>query len=208
MTYGTTGDSNGILLSRLQASKPQLFDDMTELFEFCTKGNLTLRAVGLDMISRFKYNSGVTYENPDLNNMVKESNTFQNFVRKFGNLLKLKLQNTNGDINAITPIEINALDRPKFNGLSNLIRGFLILINDTEYTTVDLLNYQINPATQEWTADIRVTILDHFGLDRNDAKKYQGMHRGFASWWVLQHKKGHRPFETKIVVERRIYGSL
>lgn len=77
-----------------------------------------------------------------------------------------------------------------------------------EYTELQLLNYQINPTTQEWIVDVRFIIKDHFGLDKNDALKYQGKHRGFASWWALQHKRAHRPFETRITVERRLYGSL
>jgi hypothetical protein len=206
MKYGTDGNGSGILTSRLQASSPELFADMIRLFTICTSLSPTLRTVGLDMIDRFKYSSGVTYENASLNGEVGESATFKNFVRKFGSELKIKLKTSGGDINAITPFNLDY--RPIFNGLYNKFAGFQILINDTEYTEIKILNYKIDPATQAWIADLEVTITDHFGLDKNDALVYQGKHRGFASWWVLQHKKGHRPFETKITVRRRIYGSL
>jgi hypothetical protein len=35
-------------------------------------------------------------------------------------------------------------------------------------------------------------------LDKNDALTYQNYHAGFAAWWILQHCRGYKPFETKI----------
>jgi hypothetical protein len=57
-----------------------------------------------------------------------------------------------------------------------------------------------------WTADIEVTIYDNFGLDKHDALTYQGNHDGFAAWWLLQHTRGHKPFQTKFVIKSRING--
>ena len=92
--------------------------------------------------------------------------------------------------------------------MRNKLTGLQILINDTEQTQIKLLNFQIDPATQIWVADIEVTIYDHFGLDKHDALVYQGNHRAFAAWWILQHKRNYKPFTTKIVVKNRLYGGL
>jgi hypothetical protein len=61
-----------------------------------------------------------------------------------------------------------------------------------------LTNFSINTTTHKWTADLNITIKDHFGLDKNDALTYQNYHAGFAAWWILQHCRGYKPFETKI----------
>lgn len=53
-------------------------------------------------------------------------------------------------------------------------------------------------------AFVEVIIHDHFGLDKNDALSYQGNHNGFASWWVLQHLRNYKPFETLIKVRKQL----
>jgi hypothetical protein len=53
-------------------------------------------------------------------------------------------------------------------------------------------------ANNEFTASLSVTIHGHFGLDKHDALKYQYKSLGFAAWWLLQHTRGYKPFETII----------
>jgi hypothetical protein len=55
-----------------------------------------------------------------------------------------------------------------------------------------------------WSADITITIHDHFGLDKNDALTYQQYHQGFPSWWLLQHTRDYIPFETIVIVRKKI----
>ena len=81
-----------------------------------------------------------------------------------------------------------------------------ILINDTEYTEIQLDDFSINPTTGQWYADVTVTIFDHFGLDKFDALTYQDNHSGFADWWLLHHTRGFVPFQTKIIIRKRIIG--
>ncbi|WP_376717536.1 DUF3289 family protein [Mucilaginibacter terrae] len=57
-----------------------------------------------------------------------------------------------------------------------------------------------------WSATLDITIHDHFGLDKIDALTYQKYHYGFADWWILQHKRDYRPFETVIHVKKLITG--
>jgi hypothetical protein len=70
--------------------------------------------------------------------------------------------------------------------------------------------------TKEWSMDIFVEILDHFGLDRNDVLTYQTLKplgvpfrvAGFPAWWDLQHQRSYVPFKTKIRFEQNIKGGL
>lgn len=98
-------------------------------------------------------------------------------------------------------------DRPTFGGNYNLFRGLMILINDTEYSEIQLDRFYISP-TGLWNADVTVTIMDHFGLDRHDARKYQYDHTGFADWWLLQHDRGYVPYQTKVTVRMNISQQL
>ncbi|WP_246029430.1 DUF3289 family protein [Pedobacter nototheniae] len=34
--------------------------------------------------------------------------------------------------------------------------------------------------------EVEVTIMDHFGLDKNDVVGNQHIHDGFPAWWILQ----------------------
>jgi hypothetical protein len=81
------------------------------------------------------------------------------------------------------------------------------LINDTEYTEIQLDKFQLYPSG-EWAAEVTVFINDHFGLDKNDAVTYHPYHKGFADWWLLQHTRGYVPFKTQIVIRKRIIGHL
>jgi len=60
-------------------------------------------------------------------------------------------------------------------------------------------------------AIIIVEILDHFGLDLKDIEMKKDDFRydvGFASWWILQHRKGYKPFITQVNVRYKISGAL
>lgn len=78
-----------------------------------------------------------------------------------------------------------------------------ILINDTEYTEIQLDDFHI-----DWDgkriAIVSVAIHDHFGLDKEDVLSYQYSQVGFAAWWILQHKRAYVPFETIIHARKQI----
>lgn len=202
MTWGTNGNASRIVPSVLTWSDSQLFDKMTSLFH--TFSILNLETVSDDFIARFQNKTGGSYEHPMLNNEVKYSATFINFAKKFGALLNSELRAKSGVIANVSPFQV---ERPVFGGTTNLATGLQILIHDTEYSEIKLLNYNIN-SLNEWYADIEVTIHDHFGVDENDAVTYQRKFLGFAAWWVLQHKRAYKPFETIIKVKTRINGKL
>lgn len=178
---------------------------MQSLFHFCTIFDGDLRTVGDEMIQKFNSNTGGTYSNPILANKVSSNGKFIDFVKRFGEDLNNRLRANNGNINSVANFQ--TATRPIFNGGFNKFNGLQILLNDTEFTEIQLDNYSID-ASGNWNAEETFTIHDHFGLDKNDALKYQGYHEGFASWWLLQHTRNYTPFETIVTVRKRISSQL
>jgi hypothetical protein len=196
MQSGTNGDVAGILSNMPNFTSQQLFNEMEDLFHKTSVG--VLETVGDQMIARFRNNMGGSYYNADLSQKVFESSSFKNFIIKFGIRLHAALSRANWNINNVDTIVMPQSQRPAFNGLYNKINGLQILINDTEETIIELTGFSINAATHKWTAKLNITIKDHFGLDKEDALEYQNSHAGFAAWWLLQHTRGHKPFETVV----------
>ena len=203
MQHGTNGDPSGIFPSDLLTTTDNgLFLWMKDLFHSCTIFDNDLKNVGDDMIQKFHNNTGGTYSNSTLNSKVSQSSTLINFLKIFGEQLNTNLQITGGNINNVSLINLGAI-RPIFNGLHNKFHGLQILINDTEFTDIQLDNFTID-ASGNWSADVTVTIHDHFGLDKQDALTYEDWHQGFPSWWLLQHTRDYVPFETIITVRKKI----
>ena len=196
MQHGTNCDASGILSNMPNFTDAQLFAEVEDLFHKTSTG--ALETVGDIMIDRFRNNFGGQFTNATLSQAVFDNSKFQNFIVKFGKELHMALAANNWDINQVPPITMPQADRPAFNGLHNKFHGLQILINDTEETIIELKDFSINAITHKWTADLNITIKDHFGLDKNDALTYQNSHAGFAAWWILQHCRGYKPFETKI----------
>jgi hypothetical protein len=207
MQHGSFGDPTGIKpAALLRLSDAQLFQKMNNLFQSCTVFDNDLSMVGDAMIQKFQNKTGGQYINNNLNFKVSQSNALINFAKQFGLLLNKRLQSTGGDINQVALIEMGNV-RPIFNGLYNKFNGLQILINDTEYTDIQLDNFEID-GFGNWSADITITIHDHFGLDRNDALNYQQFHEGFPSWWLLQHTRDYIPFETIVIVRKKISSTI
>ncbi|WP_295650172.1 DUF3289 family protein [uncultured Mucilaginibacter sp.] len=204
MTYGTNGDTQGIDLTDNNASDDQLFQKMTSLLHLFTVFDNGLQVVGDKMTQKFRDKTGNQFEDPILNQRVNQSAALINFVKEFGATLNTLLGNNGGNINSVGTIVLT--NRPKFDGLYNKFHGLQILINDTEYTEIQLDSFTISGAS--WSANVTITIHDHFGLDKNDATTYQSYHRGFADWWLLQHVRGYVPFETIVHVKKIISGQL
>ena len=196
MQYGNNCDASGILSNMPNFTDAQLFAEVEDLFHKTSTG--ALETVGDVMIDRFRNSIGGQFTNATLSQAVFDNSKFQNFIVKFGDKLHLALAANNWDINQVPQITMPQGVRPAFNGLHNKFHGLQILINDTEETIIELTNFSINATTHKWTADLNITIKDHFGLDKNDALTYQNYHAGFAAWWILQHCRGYKPFETKI----------
>ncbi len=200
MTYGTNGDITGINTSEIKLSDNALFNAMTSLFHKCTILDQSgLKIVGDNMMAKFRAKNGGQFSDPVLNGRVALSAQYQNFIQKFGGALNTSLHDVNGDITKIGKLTV---DRPTFNGTYNKFHGLQILIDDTEYTEIQITNYT-HLTDGHWSATIDITIYDDFGLDRNDVLTYQtvlGINTGFADWWLLQHTRGYVPFTTVVHV--------
>ena len=196
MDWGYDGDASGILSNMPNFTDQELFDEVEDLFHKTSTG--ILETVGDEMISRFRNKLGGNYSNINLSQKVFENSKFKEYILKFGVKLNIALENANWNIDDVDEISIPLSDRPIFNGLHNKFNGLQILINDTEETIIELTGFSLNATTHKWTANLNIIIKDHFGLDKNDALTYQNKHAGFAAWWILQHSRGYRPFETQI----------
>lgn len=205
MTWGTNGNTAGIRSSIISQTNAELFAHMDRLFEICSINDSEMQAVSADFINVFRNNTGGKFSHSTLNRKVQESSSYKNYIKGFGKQLLTKLQAVNGDINSVAQFNLN--NRPVFSGLKNKFNGLQILINDTEQTDIKIDNYNID-ANGEFTVSLSVTIHDHFGLDKHDALTYQYKNLGFPAWWLLQHTRGYKPFETIINIKTRLHGHL
>lgn len=214
MTFGTNGDPSGIIYrlggpSNYNLYTDQvLFDDMISLFHTCTFFDPDLENVGDIFINKFRnHQVPVTQQNlplqhTTLNQKVGSSNRFRNFLLQFGNALRDSLIASGGSIDNVNFRDLNY--RPVFNTLYDKFHGLQILLNDTESAEIELRDFTIDLVTGKWTADVRVIIRDHFGLDKNDAVRFQDYSNGFPAWWLLQHVRGYIPFETIVELNFRL----
>lgn len=203
ISYGLNGDVSGINPNRINKPSNILFTGLSFLTAECTFFDSDLSDVGSLMIERFRINTNNTFnfENQTLNKKVGESSAFKNFLKKFGADFKQKLTQNSSNIDQVSIIDMGA-NRPVFNGMYNKFHGLQILINDTEYTEIELNDFRNNNGLIE--VDLTVTIYDHYGLDKHDALTYQSVNVGFADWWLLQHTRGYVPFITKVVVKKTL----
>ncbi len=204
LTYGTNGNTNGVMPSIFQYSDAQLFNKMRVLFNLTTILDADMAVAAHDFIHAFNQSNVNTFGHINLSRKVQASSVYKNWVKRFTSLLNTNLQQVNGDINNVQSITIN--NRLKFDELLHRYNGLQILINDTESNKITLEDYSKNG--NHWSAIINVEIVDHFGLDKHDVILYQYKHEGFAAWWTLQHVRGYKPFRTVINLKQRIEGDL
>lgn len=98
--------------------------------------------------------------------------------------------------------------QPRFNrGQDVFLGGLTIAVNDTAAYEVEVLSYSMTSA-QDFSACIRITLYDHFGLDRPDLEKIYVDLAGFRAWFILQHIRGYRPFITVMENDFDINGKI
>ncbi len=218
MTYGYNGNITGVREDVLSQNNKTLFTLMKVLFIGTTISDLTgLGFVAKDFIDKFSMNGSIIipYEHPTLNQKVAVRTRYINFIKSFGKDLEERLSFAQGDISLVQKIEYFKGDNqkhPVFNTLFDRINGLQILINDTEFTMIyeEPNSYIYNPQTKDWSINVIIKIIDHFGLDFNDVIRYQfeDFGAGFAGWYILQHKRNYVPFLTRIVTRCTLSGRL
>lgn len=204
LEYGTSASTAFISpQDLLKYDDNTLFNYMTDLFKKTTVFDVQNYALGVDFIARFRNRAGGIYSNSILNDKVEKTNVYKSLIQDFGKSLSGILSQTNGVLNPILDLTVS---RPQFSTPYHKVHGLQILINDTEKADIFINGFNINPNVRFFYATGRVEILDHFGLDRNDASSYQGYHWGFPSWYLLQHTRNYVPFKTKISINFSIAG--
>jgi hypothetical protein len=208
LTFGTNHDATGVKGNFLTKSDPDLYTDMASVLRKGTVFDSEAQQVAIRFLDIFYLTNNSNqnvYSDPILNLKVSENGKFIDFMKRFGDIFRSELQLKNGDVDAMSNIDLQ--NRPIFDGAYNMSHGLTILLNDTEQTKINLVKFTLSP-NGSWVADFEVVITDHFGLDRNDVLSKQHISDGFPAWWVLQHRRGKVPFITKVTVKKRLTGNI
>jgi hypothetical protein len=205
----------------IDANKPDSYYEsrMRELFGVFTVLDSEMADIGTAFIDKFLAQKGPyrEYANTALNEKISNHPALINYTKSFAKSLNEKLKLTGGDINQIGQFEIDNDFRVKFNTFFDRVKGYQILINDTEQCDVQLLSYSYNPNNNKWLAEVYIEIQDNFGLDTEDVLKFQTLKlwgwpvlviEGFPSWWYLQHNRNYSPLKTIIRIKASIIGDL
>ena len=193
------------LLNRglLNAPDSILFENFKNLLDYFS--NTEYRSITDKYYQKFRNNEGGEYADVDISERIlteiETRNKFKLFAENFNDLIS-----KTGGAPRFLNEELDPSLRFKYQKSQGYAhKGPTILINDTEQTSYYLQSYAINNSTKVWTAYFYVEVLDHFGLGLDDLLKFQdadyhllGIGKGFASWWLLQHTRGYRPFRTKL----------
>lgn len=215
----------------------EIFRNMASVFSIT---NAALRENIIKMIHKFRSNSGGVYENSVLTSAVEQHPSTKRFCKQLEEYMCYQLNEHKGDVGMLEDkqvywkIEGNTEETKKRRGTGehrkkfsltpqydggvksgekrkNLFDGIGIALGDIWATEISILDYQLhNDGSYKLT--YQVTLLDHFGLNKEDLKWYFSLHsdigNGFVSWFLLQHFHGYKPFITRIVFKRLYRGKI
>ncbi len=149
------------------------------------------------------------------NLMVKTVETkFQANIDMLKNISPNILIGSLKNFNLINLTKVN----PNFNRKEDLFNGLTILIHNFNSAKAELSHFYYCPTTNKYTAWIKYTLDDEYGLDPNDVvtrfwniggvpiptpwTKY------FEAWFVLQHYKCYHPFVNRVEISYPVEGYL
>lgn len=163
--------------------------------------------LGVDFINKVRSHKNTS--NPDYDDaalstaLLGQSIPYiRNRIKEFGKEINSELSSNSGSFGAMiaNPPSTSKIGWTKERGYGS--NGLTFLINDTAYNGYYLHGTpSVNTGNGEWTAQIYVEVIDHFGLDNNDLFKFEDMPllgKGFTSWWLLHHVHGYVPFRSKM----------
>jgi hypothetical protein len=189
----------------LKQSDIGLFNNMRMMCASLAWGSMS--AVVSSLVDKFQssgrcgYGIGKDeYTNPVLTHNVKEHDSTKVFLNTVIKSLNKELKKKDGKIMGIDKIDMKPRSRPIFNRPRDYIYGLKIAINDTCGYKVMLTEYESTGETT-YKGKLKITIYDHFGLDKKDIElpdKPAGMGAGFRAWFILQHIRGYKPFITRM----------
>ena len=161
------------------------------------------------IFAHFKQGKGGDVSSNLLNSLIKDHSKFKDFIRTFQIAFQAGLTSgTQDGINGIlkTPIELK--NGPVFDDYTT---GLGIILDGINYTYVTLDKYSTPYDNGYYKADITVHMVDAFGLDKNDLKRFGNfpvVGDGFKAWAMLQHFRGFLPFKIYIDVKTTIEGNV
>jgi hypothetical protein len=206
-------------------SDEYLFWDFKETAKLCfaqgdMKNNIS------KMIDKMQENKGGIYESNELNTAVINDPKTLNYCKKINKYLADKLHIHKGNLNDLKDMQPyfdndeelkrrekkgkENFTRPIYNSWTNRIGGLTIATNDIWSTEVAITGYKLEG--KEYKVEYRITLWDHFGLDKPDMEKIHNLTpiaaETFICWFILQHLRGYKPFITKIQFERTFEGNI
>ena len=203
LNHSWNGDISMVRSDMQNKNEFECWQRMYALFRYTTFGMGDVSDIYLD---KFRYvRTGTPLFNQKLSEKVMETPEMEEMILKFGELFNSELKANGGNLPS-KKLRFNYY--LQFSGYQ--FSGLKILVNGTEQSFIEMLDYDIDKSTGTWTVKFFFDIRDNFGLDPPDLK-YQtdppSGHSGFATWYMLQYKYDHIPFVTKIRVNAEISGN-
>jgi hypothetical protein len=91
-------------------------------------------------------------------------------------------------------IKLDPDDRPSWG--MNLTSPLFGLVGSTDGLSANLLNPKYDVGSRNLTGTLRITVVDRFGLSNSDNDS-----PGQIAMWLLQHQRGFKSFENRIVYD-------
>ena len=220
-------------LERLsKKSDDELFKNLINLAEWVSSGDLedNNKRIIAEWHRQVYQTSEDHYTDSRLTDAVFKEETTQSLISEVKRLLHKALRVVNGDISRLSISNYIGqfnIKRPVFSSFSDKRHGLTFALNDTWGFKVTLLNYRYDATTKKYWAKLKFDVFDHFGLDKDDVVKFGSMEKvqdragklapdsicqqaadGFCSWFILQYKRGYKPFVTMMSKEIEIEGRL
>ena len=220
-------------LERLsKKSDDELFKNLINLAEWVSSGDLedNNKRIIAEWHRQVYQTSEDHYTDSRLTDAVFKEETTQSLISEVKRLLHKALRVVNGDISRLSISNYIGqfnIKRPMFSSFSDKLHGLTFALNDTWGFKVTLLNYRYDATTKKYWAKLKFDVFDHFGLDKDDVVKFGSMEKvqdragklapdsicqqaadGFCSWFILQYKRGYKPFVTMMSKEIEMEGRL
>ena len=213
----------------------ELFKNLINLAKWVSSGDLedNNKRIIAEWHRQVYQTSEDHYTDSRLTDAVFKEETTQSLISEVKRLLHKALRVVNGDISRLSISNYIGqfnIKRPMFSSFSDKLHGLTFALNDTWGFKVTLLNYRYDATTKKYWAKLKFDVFDHFGLDKDDVEKFGSMENvqkqageyasvaldsicqqaadGFGSWFILQYKRGYKPFVTMMSKEIEIEGRL
>lgn len=183
-----------------------LFDHMEGL----ATGHLSsgqMDGVNKRLVEHFKSNTGDMFMDNTLNEEAAKHQSTKNFMRDIAVSFQKEI-NENG-FKDDGSFQLDISGKPHFDrapSLSDLdggdmLGGLKIAVNDVWTYSIRLVDYK--EVNGRYTANIKLVLYDHYGLDTPDLTQGNGGYRtnfaaGFMAWYILQHGRGYKPFIVRM----------